>query len=202
MDKKEYIAEKMREFPNENHIDRSICGKCKRCCCKIGACQLMTCDISDMSVEGIRKMLDTNKYSVYLTFGFLFGELVVLPVICAKEIDAGRVKASFFRKQCALLGENGCSLSDEERPTLGLLLIPNSNDKCRTAVNNEETFLDWYPHKSIMDEVVFLETGKTTEEIFDDAVDEAAEQLFLKITNKEELTDSEILVCDVLLQLI
>ena len=190
-DKNAYITSKMRDFPQNPYLNHRICEKCGGKCCKNGGCGLMTCDVPEMSVDGIRRMLDTGKYSITFFCAGVEDEILPIPIINAREVDAGRVNNSIIRRPCALQGEKGCEFSDEQRPTMGLLYIPNANGHCKVLVDAMEAFIDWYPYKAIMDEVVFKETGKSSEELFYSGCVQAAMEIRQKLDMGIELTEAE-----------
>lgn len=190
-DKNAYITSKMRDFPRNPYLNHNICEKCGGKCCQRGGCGLMPCDVSEMSVAGIRRMLDTGNYSITFFCAGLEGEILPIPIINAREVNAGRVNNSIIRKPCALQGQKGCKLSDDERPTMGLLYIPNAKGHCRILVDAMEAFMEWFPYKTIMDEVVFEETGKSSEELFYSGCVQAAMEIRQKLDMGVELTEGE-----------
>ena len=159
-DKQAYINLKKREHNVTSHTNCSICSECNGKCCKSGGCGLMTCDIPEISVEGITKLLDSGKYSINFLYSDLFG---VIPSMHAREEDASRINNSPIRKTCSLLGNNGCTLSKKERPTLGLMFIPKPNFDCKLIVDDLDILYDWIPLKDLMEKVIFKETGKSVQ---------------------------------------
>lgn len=190
-DKNAYITSKMRDFPRNPYLNHSICEKCGGKCCKAGGCGLMPCDVPEMSVEGIRKMLDTGKYSITFFCAATECGIIPIPIINAREVDSGKVNNSIIRKPCALQGEKGCELSDDERPTMGLLYIPIAKGDCRMLVSANDTLNEWFPYKAIMDEVVFEETGKSSEELFYSGCVQAAMEIRQKLDMGIEFTEAE-----------
>lgn len=197
-DKKHYIECIKRRFSQSSHINCEICSECGGNCCKRGGCGLMTCDVPELSVRGIRKMLDTGKYSITFFAANMDGEIIPVPIMNAREIGSERVDYSIIRKPCAQQNEEGCSFSDDERPTLGLLYIPKTNRDCKLLVSEMELLGDWYPHKEIMEEVILEETGKSSKELFYKGCIEAAMEIRSKLDVKKELTESEMCALEVL----
>ena len=192
-EKQLYIKFMKRRFSQSSHVNCSVCRKCGGTCCKRSGCGLMTCDVPVMSVSGIRRMLDTGKYSItFFCADFGDGIIIPIPIMNAREIDSQRVNNSIIRKPCALHKENGCMLSDTERPTMGLLYIPKSDGHCKMLVDQMETLQDWYPHAHMMEEVVRQETGKSSQELFYSGCIEAAMEIRQKLDLGKELTESEL----------
>lgn len=196
--KKAYITSKMRDFPRNPYLNHNICEKCGGKCCQRGGCGLMTCDVPEMSVDGVRKMLDTGKYSITFFCAADGNEFIPIPIINAREVDAGRVNNSIIRRPCALQGEKGCEFSDDERPTMGLLYIPIAKGDCRMLVDAMDACLEWYPYKAIMDEVVLEETGKSSEELFYSGCVQAAMEIRQKLDMGVELTEGEMAAIGIL----
>ena len=198
MNKEQYIASKLREFPNVKHIDYSICSRCKNCCCKITACGLLPHDIPELTVDGIKRILDTGKYSI--TFMYIASINKPLPIMISREIGGDKINNSLIRTTCSLLGENGCTLSEAERPTQALLLIPRENEKCETLVPGWETMREWQEYEELMKTVIFEETGKSVNELFEEGCRKDVKKLIQKIENDEELTYTEDIAMDLLTQ--
>lgn len=187
--KKEYIAEKMRNEGVTANVNCSICSKCKGKCCKISGCGLMPCDVEDMSVDGIRRMLDTGKYSI----SFLLKMNPPRPMLSmiSREVGRGRINPSLIRTRCSLLDENGCTLSEEERPTQALLLVPGENLDCHELVTISETISEWSKYQDILAEVIFLETGKDMIELFEESCQNDTDYLIDKFQRQEDFTSTE-----------
>lgn len=196
MKKQKYIAKKLREHEIETNISCSICKKCQGQCCKTSGCGLLPCDVEDMSVEGIKKMLDTGKYSI----SYIVQLEPVIPIasLTSREEGRGRIANSLIRSKCSLLKEDGCTLSEEERPTQALLLIPGENMNCTELITPRENIDEWLVHQQILEQVILDETGKTLDEIFEEGCAEDTKYLANKIENQEELTDLEKIVFKVL----
>lgn len=172
-----------------SHTNCSICSDCGGRCCKTGGCGLMTCDIPEPTVEGITKLLDSGHYSITFMYSDLFG---IIPTMHTREEGAGRINNSPIRKPCTLLGNSGCVLSQKERPTLGLLLIPEPEFECHLLVDAFDSIHDWIPLKGIMEEIIWKETGKTSKELFYRGCIDAAMELRTKLYAGIELDDGEI----------
>lgn len=197
-DKKAFIEFMKRRFSQNSHINCSVCSACGGACCKRGGCGLMTCDVPDMSVRGIERLLHTGKFSIAFACAFSDGIPIPIPIMTAREIGCGKINESIIRKPCALQGEKGCLLSEEERPTQGLLFIPKANGDCKNLVGAMEVFADWAPYKEILETVIEKETGKTLNELFYKGCIEAAMQIRQKLDTRTELTDSEADVVELL----
>lgn len=192
-DKRLYIESVKRKFSLSSHITHETCRGCGNCC-RRGGCGLLTCDVEDLSVEGIKKMLDTGKYSIaFFCAGTEEGFFDAIPMMSVREVGSGRVNTSIISRPCSLHTANGCPFSDDERPTLGQLLIADvtGNAQCHQLVDSMETLMDWYPYKEILEEVVMDETGRSSISNFIMALEDANRQIRPKVEANEELTSAE-----------
>jgi hypothetical protein len=154
----------------------------------------MTCDIPDLSVAGIKSMLDTGKYSISFFYSDPLGPI---PIMVARDIGAGRIATTMIRQQCSLW-DNGCPLSDDERPTLGLLFMPKENHQCEILVNGIECLIDWFSVRSIMEEVIKEETGQSTIELFYKACISDALLIKNKLKDHIKLSEAETMALEII----
>lgn len=167
-EKERFIEEILGQHRNiigtaPNNINRGACESCGGFCCKTAPCALMPCDITDMSVDGIKDMLNTGKYSLRVCKFYSSDYLVTM---CSRQVNVGRVTDSLLFNACALLTESGCPFSDEDRPTGALLLIPNMTHRCRYILSDERVFAEWKKYEDILNQVLFDEIHKTPQETF------------------------------------
>ena len=148
----------------------SECAKCGQCCLK-NACACVPEDFDDLSVKGIEKILDSGKYMICAFYGNASMPngipIEALPVITAREVgcpDNG-IYITMLHSKCAMLGPNGCKLSEDERPSQGLLLIPDGKG-CKCYLDAPTDF--WREHWNALDEVIKKRTGKTCQELFEE----------------------------------
>ena len=147
---------------------------------------MMPCDIPDMSVKGISKLLDTGNFSI----AFIYVGPIPVALIGAREIGRGRVNSSLIKHSCSLQGNRGCKLAEEDRPTMGLLYVPTSSG-CKLLLKPEEVVEAWFPYQEVLEEVIMLETGKTSLELFEDSVEEDLRFLQKKAEKNIPFTHAE-----------
>lgn len=167
MNKKEYIKRKVR---HKKYINPELCSTCLYPCCKYSGCDALPFDINPFTVENIIKLIDDGIYSITYTFTY---DRRVIPVLRSREIGADVFNFSNKHQQCSLLGENGCKLNEDERPTLALLLIPKEHPffdewrMCKSLVKTKEFIKMWDEVSNVMEDVVKHYTkGKSFETIF------------------------------------
>jgi hypothetical protein len=147
--KEDFISNQVRFYNEVSYTNHNICAKFGGKCCKFSACELMPCDIIDFSVSGIRKMLETGKYSI--SFRHLFGT-ELLPILQIREVGQGKIFNTLMHNKCALLmdEEPYCPFGDAERPSIAQLLIPKADGKCRGLLENDLFISEWMSAMSIM----------------------------------------------------
>lgn len=180
MNKKEYIKRKTR---GKNYINHELCSTCLNPCCKSSGCDAIPLDINPFTPEHIIELIDKGIYSISYTFSY---ERDIIPVLQSREVDAGVFIFSDEHKACALLGEHGCVLSKEERPSMALTLIPKSHlffdewRSCKQLVKSREFINMWWEKVDIMDKVVLhYSNGKDIETLYKEYVDGKNKKSFL-----------------------
>lgn len=173
-----------------------MCKKCGGACCKETGCIYLPTDFESLTFKSLVKLLDQGNISIAgQPYSNLFGDAwSYLPYLRVRNIDADIVDLVTTGSPCKLLASNGCSLTEYERPTLGLLVKPTiiggpcDND---FPPNIAEIWLD---HSEVLCELIKYYTGK-------DLVDVFIEQIAIKIKNieakrkeKKELTGLEEIV--------
>ena len=159
MNKKEYIKNKVR---NKKYINHELCSTCIQPCCKLSGCDALPFDVIPFTQENIIKLIDNGIYSITYTFTY---DRRVIPVLRSREIDAGIFNFSDDHKGCSLLGEHGCTLTEDKRPSLALLLIPRVNPFhkkwriCKSLVKTREFIKMWDKVSDRMEDVVEHYTG-------------------------------------------
>lgn len=187
------------------HIDCKLCSSCGGRCCKDGACGLMPVDIPDKTIKGIINQLRSGKFSItFFCLEIAEGIVEPIPVIAAREIDAGTVNKSIIHRPCALLRSNGCLLTEKDRPTQALLLIPQPNNRCKSLLKPKDVWNAWLPYRDLLEEIVKIETGKNSSQLFKEGCCEAVEHFRRRLAkvggdfNKLKLTQAELRALNIL----
>ena len=154
MNKKGYVKRKVLW---RKYINHELCSTCVDPCCKKSGCDAIPLDIDPFTPEHIIEVIDKGIYSISYIKG-MDGQFY--PIMRSREVGAGVFNFSFARNSCALLGENGCTLSVEDRPSMALLLIPKMHaffekERACKQLMKLEVFIEmWADKVHIMDEVV------------------------------------------------
>lgn len=166
-----YIATKISKHEKQTgkivkNINPEVCAKCGGMCCKSSGCSLMPCDVRKMSVKGIKEMLDTGNYSLRVIELIFDKKVEYIVGMSSRRVNNQRVENNWLDGRCVLLTENGCMLSDEDRPTGALLSIPSADPskECKLIVSPFEYTGEWKKYATILNKVLYDETGHTPEE--------------------------------------
>lgn len=167
-DKEKFIAKQIAKYRKEtgscsDSVNHSICASCGGKCCKHAPCVLLPCDIKDMSVNGIKEMLDTGYYSLRVQ-QYNFDDILI--TMCTRQIDMGRVRDTLLFNTCSLWTENGCPLSDGDRPTGARLLIPDPSHRCRNLLSDSVLRRAWEPYQNVLLKVLFDETQMSPSDMY------------------------------------
>lgn len=166
MNKKEYIKRKTR---GRKYINYELCSKCLDKCCNKSGCHAIPLDVEPFTPENIIRLIDKGIYSI----SYICGYNRIIPILRSREVDSGIFNLSDKHKQCSLLGEHGCTLTEDERPSIALLLIPRLHPfheewrDCKLLVKTKEFIKMWSDVTDIMEKVVkHYSNGKDFETIF------------------------------------
>ena len=167
MTKKEYIKRKTRR---KKYINPELCSTCIDSCCKRSGCNAIPLDIDPFTPEHIIELIDKGIYSISHTFWY---NGKVFPVLMSREVGTGVFNFSEEHNSCSLLGKNGCILSEEERPSMALLLVPKQHvffdewRSCKPLIRTREFLTLWWKKADIMEKVVqHYSNGKDIETLY------------------------------------
>lgn len=145
-----YIRKKRGEFKNLKNINHSVCKKCGGMCCRNTGCYFSTKDFEEISFESLHALLSKGYTSISPVSTALTGldnslllkvRNVNEPIVITEELEPSR---------CILLGDNGCTLKDGERPYGGSSLIPMANASCIIGYTLREAVEEWSPYQDLL----------------------------------------------------
>ena len=149
-DEKREFLKRLKE--ERRPFDKELCTKCGGECCKTEGCIVLPWDIEPFTAENIQYLLDKGYYSIraFFEFGKAYAFLQV------REKGHGPFAVLSPHGKCNWLTEDGCLFFDEERPSMGIGLIPKPGFKCVSIIEVEEFENYWKDPKvvSVMAEVL------------------------------------------------
>lgn len=154
----------------EIYENLDICGKCGGKCCKKSGCDYYPEDIKTSAYKEILEILECGNISIVslLVINEYKGKMLVEPFLYlrARNIDRDVIDLFSFKKQCSMLGDDGCKYSFEERPTGAKMLIPKENGMCSRDSEEINKFKEkWAPYQKTLSKIVKKITGMTPDEI-------------------------------------
>ena len=180
----------------EEYINYEMCKKCGGACCKETGCIYIPTDFKSLTFKSLVKLLDQGNISISgQPYSNLLGNAwSYLPYLRVRNINSDIVDLVTTGSPCKLLTSTGCQLSEQDRPTLGLLVKPTTiGGPCDAdyPIDMVETWLDY---SEILSKLIKHYAGKNLIDVF-------TEQMAIKIKNindkkkqKKELTPLEELI--------
>ncbi len=158
----------------EKYIDYEMCKKCGGVCCKQNGCVYAPKDFESMEFSYLKSELEKGKISISgQATPIAHGMWTYIPYLRARNKDANIVDLITNGGPCINLTETGCSLSEEQRPTFGLLVKPTKiGGPCEKV--NSGSANDWLNYSEVLEKLVKHYTNKN---IIDIIVDEIARQM-------------------------
>ena len=175
----------------EKYVDYEMCKKCGGACCKQNGCVYAPTDFKSMDFSYLKEEIEKGKISISgQASSFAGGMWTYIPYLRAKNNDAEIVDLITKGGPCANLTEKGCSLTEEERPTFGLLVKPTKIGG-PWKLENQEQALNWIDYSDVLEKLVKYYTNK---EVIDVVVEEISKQIIEikeKLKNNIELNPME-----------
>lgn len=183
--KKMFLEETMKKNSYSGNITGfSRCVGCGKCC-RINACACVPDDFNDLSLDAIEKIIDTGNFMITASYEPTTKSggipIEVFPYISAREVACPEngINITMMHSRCSMLGSDGCKFGEDERPSQGLLLIPESNSKCKCMLDTPTDF--WMDYKEKLDIIIKRRTGKISQELFEEELFPRANSIKRKI---------------------
>ena len=148
--------------------DKDICKKCRDKCCEKSGCDYYVEDFQNFQLDYLLNRLEEGNISIVAALGFDYvgNKVVCSPILYLRARNEGKgiVDLLSIKTRCAVLTENGCPYTFNERPSGGKFFVPKENGKCYPLMNQKEKILEWKAHQKILHRLVKRITGKTVDE--------------------------------------
>lgn len=178
----------------KKYINSDMCKECGGICCKQNGCIYMPKDFSSINYNYMIRLLDEGNISIagQPFTGFLNDAWSFLLYLRARNVDAPVVDLISSGGPCKMLTETGCSLKENKRPTLGLLVKPTIiGGPCEQKFTSDY-LLNWSQYNDVLSRLVRYYTNK---DVVDVIASESAKKIKIvreKIKNNEELSSMEL----------
>lgn len=158
----------------EKNINYEMCKKCQGVCCKQNGCVYKPTDFKSLDFESLKIELEKGKISISgQPIPLTKHAWTFLPYLRARNKNANTVDLITNGGPCINLTENGCTLSEEERPSYGLLAKPAKiGGPCRGFDSGDA--INWLDYSDVLDKLIKYYTNK---EMIDIIVEEISKQI-------------------------
>lgn len=137
------------------NASKDICSSCGGSCCKCAPCHFSPADFPDLTFKGLKEKIAEGNIAIQKIpfeaqedYPFVEGSTYFLTARGVKSPISTKAYNKYTR--CALLGEDGCKLSLQDRPFGGKALIPGRNNECLQLYEFEFCVLEWKPYQQIL----------------------------------------------------
>ena len=145
-------TERWRLYKTNN---KEMCTECRGKCCKSCGCSYFPEDLN-MTFEYLLKEIKNGKIVIdYRECGESPYDKLKNPVFYLRVANKGEKGISIGGFGiCSLLTEQGCSLSYEQRPTGGRLLVPFWSG-CYSLYSVNDFIDAWTPYQNLISDLIF-----------------------------------------------
>ena len=152
-----------KNYEDARNVDPEICKGCGQCCKRCG-CYFSPDDFEEISFEFLKKEIEKGYISIESYDGEASMQGISVYILRARNQGRGIVDSCRKDTPCILLGENGCKLDYQRRPSGGKLMMPEEKffinsmgekqKSCRTSYTMINCCYEWLPHKWILAQLV------------------------------------------------
>lgn len=113
-----------------------------------------------------------------------------MPYLRARNKGAGIVDLITHGGPCINLTENGCSLSEEKRPSFGLLVKPTQvGGPCEQM--NSELAKEWFEYNNVLEKLIRFYANNDMIDLVITEISKQIQEIKLKKQNGQELSSME-----------
>lgn len=173
-------------------INYEMCKKCGGVCCKENGCIYLPQDFNNLDFESLKKVLDEGNVSISgQPIQFYGNAWTFLLYLRARNQNADIVDLITSGGPCKLLTSTGCSLGENDRPSLGLAIKPVTvGGPCSKTFSQDQVVDAWMDHSEVLSNLVQYYTKK---DVISVIVEQMTNQID-RINKLEELKNMEKLI--------
>ncbi len=175
----------------EKYINYAMCKKCGGACCKQNGCVYLPKDFKSLEASNIIKELDKGKISISgQPVNFFANSWTYIPYLRARNKDAEIVDLITDGGPCINLTDSGCSLSEDMRPSGGLLVKPTKiGGPCEKM--NKDLGMEWLEYSEVLEYLIKLYTNMNMIDVIVSQISEKIVVIKKKINNNIPLSEME-----------
>lgn len=176
----------------EKFINYEMCKKCGGVCCKENGCIYLPQDFNNLDFESLKRVLDEGNVSISgQPIQFYGNAWTFLLYLRARNQNADIVDLITSGGPCKLLTSTGCSLGENDRPSLGLAIKPVAvGGPCSKTFSQDQVVDAWMDHSEVLSNLVQHYTDK---DVISVIVEQMTNQMD-RIKKLEELKNMEKLI--------
>lgn len=175
----------------EKNVNYDMCKACKGACCKQNGCVYKTTDFKSDDFSYLKEELEKGRISISgQAMPINKTSWTYIPYLRARNQNANIVDLITNGGPCINLTDNGCILSEDERPSYGLLVKPIKIGGPCDKISTEDS-INWLDYSEVLEQLIKY---YTSEEMIDIIVDEISKQMIeikKKIKNNIPLNSME-----------
>lgn len=176
----------------EKNINYEMCKECGGACCKQVGCIYMPGDFRVVNFKAMKKILDKGNISISgQPFSVASGLWSYILYPKARDVNADVIDLMPTGGPCKLLTPTGCSLSEDDRPSLGLACKPTKIGGPCEAGYTQDDLLSWMDYDDVLSGLVEHYTGKDVLSVIAEQAQAKADIICDKIDSKQELLAME-----------
>lgn len=180
----------------EKYIDYEMCKKCGGACCKQNGCVYKPTDFKSMDFSYLKQELEKGRISISGQATKIGGSAwTYMPYLRARNKNAEIIELVPIGNPCINLTDTGCSLSEEERPTYGLLVKPTKIGGPCEKINSDDA-TDWLYYSEVLEKLVKYYTNKEIIDVLVDEISKKIVEINKKIKNRIKLNSMEKMIAD------
>lgn len=178
------------------YIDADLCKKCGGKCCKKSGCSFLPQDFERMSYNYLLEKLNEGYISIVAELHFDIDKnerMYWTPFLSLKirNNNRGIVDLVSYKSGCSILTENGCPLSENERPSMALTLKPMPNLECYQMIEHSEIKMAWGRYQDVLSRLVTYFTHKSVEEAIEEDMTKLKEFLEIRALKPNPFDEEE-----------
>lgn len=175
----------------EKYINYEMCKKCGGACCKQNGCVYLPKDFKSFEPSEIIKELDKGKISISgQPVNFYNNKWTYIPYLRARNKGAEIVDLITYGGPCINLTDSGCDLSEDKRPSCGLLVKPTKiGGPCKRM--KEDVGMQWLEYSEVLESLIKFYTNKNMIDVIASQISEKIVEIKKKENNNIPLSEME-----------
>jgi len=178
----------------EKYTNYDMCKTCGGKCCQENGCVYLPQDFKSLDFEYLKNEIDKGYISISgQPFSGFRNDDAWSYLLClrARNVNADVVDLLTSGGPCSLLADTGCQLSEEDRPSLGLLVKPTKIGGPCKRMYDTDVCLQWLDYAQVLSELVKYYTNKDVRDVLVEQIRKMINLCLKKSEQGIEITEME-----------